>query len=164
MKKIDLNRGYQALVDDEDYELLSQWNWTAHIARQGRVVYAVRYLRKPHRHSIGMHRFIMNAPKGMEVDHINGNSLDNRRSNLRICSRIQNSWNMKLSKSNTSGFRGVYKYRNGKSWIANIGVKGRSIYLGIYKTPVEAAIAYNKKAKEVFGCYARLNSIEPCHE
>lgn len=148
MKEIPLTQGKVALVDDEDYEWLNQWKW-----RFGD--YAIRTLPRdsgPIRF-VRMHRLIMAAPAGLEVDHINGNPLDNRRKNLRLCSHAENTRNTKIH--NRTGFKGVQP--NGKGWTAKIKTLGKTKYIGFYRTPEEAAKAYDQKAVELFGEFARTN-------
>jgi hypothetical protein len=109
-----------------------------------------------------MHRLIMNAPKGLQVDHRNNVGIDNRRSNLRLCNQTNNQANRFLDKDSTSGYKGVTlkkdKMRN-KPWFAQINHEGRHYSIGYFFTKEEAAKAYNAKAKELFGDFARLNPI-----
>lgn len=132
----------------------------AHVAQYSWSVVSGGYLAtKPNGRkdkSVLLHRFIMQPPGGKEIDHINGNKLDNRRSNLRICSRADNSHNIgpHLSR-NKSGFKGVSK-RNNK-WRAGIYTKGRSFHLGYFHTAKEAAKVYDQKAQELWGEFAWLN-------
>lgn len=110
-----------------------------------------------------MHRLIMNFPKGMEIDHINGNGLDNRRCNLRICTRTENGSHRRLSSLNTSGYHGVSYCKNEKRkkrWISVIRYGGRKHTLGRFYTKDEAAIVYNESAKKHHGQFATLNKIE----
>ena len=107
--------------------------------------------------TVPLHRHITNCPKGMHVDHINGNVLDNRLSNLRICTPSQNQANSKLPKNNTSGYKGVSK--NGDGWKAKIRVDYAYYYLGTFLTKEEAARAYNAAAIKYFGEFARLNEV-----
>ena len=96
----------------------------------------------------------MNAPKGMSVDHINGNKLDNRKSNLRICTHAENLRNLKKAKNNTSGFKGVSWYSKSKKWRAVITFGGKYHHLGLFVKKQDAIDAYNQKAKEYFGQFA----------
>jgi len=105
-----------------------------------------------------MHRLIMDAPDGTDVDHRNMDRVDNRRSNLRLATRAENLRNQGLSRNNTSGFKGVSRL-DGK-WRAEIRVKWKLIYLGLFDDKVEAARAYDTAAKEHFGEFARLNFPE----
>ena len=109
------------------------------------------------RATLPIHRLIMDAPKGMEVDHINGNPLDNRKSNLRICTIAENLRNKGAGKNNTSGYKGVSWVKRNKRWLAQIKHNGKQVYIGHYKNKEEAARAYDKKAKELHGEYAYLN-------
>jgi hypothetical protein len=102
-----------------------------------------------------MHRFLLQPPPGLEVDHINGDRLDNRRINLRIATRSQNAMNRPRTRTNTSGFKGVS--RLGSLWCAQIKLEGKLHYLGRYADPAEAARAYDVAAKIMFGQYARPN-------
>lgn len=107
-----------------------------------------------------MHRKIVKAPVGKVVDHINGNKLDNRRSNLRIVDQTKNQANRQhLNRNNKSGFRGVSWSKAAEKWESCVMYLGKKIYLGIYESPVDAAIAYNTKASELFGDCAQLNNI-----
>lgn len=103
-----------------------------------------------------LHRLIMDNPVNV-VDHINGNTLDNRRSNLRLCSQANNSANRNKSYKNTSGYKGVSKARN--KWAAKITKDYKVYHIGNYTTPELAALAYNKRAVELFGQFAKLNVI-----
>jgi len=153
MKQIPLTGkrgiGKFTLVDDEDFEFLSQWKW--HFNNAG---YAIRSL-KGGKEKILLHREILNTPKGMDTDRINGNKLDNRRENLRIATRSQNMRNISKLSTNKSGYRGVRS--SGKNWQAEIWIKGKSKYLGTYLTKKEAALAYNEAAKNECYEFSKLN-------
>lgn len=105
-----------------------------------------------------LHRVIMNAKTGEEVDHINMNKLDNRRENLRICTSSQNKGNLEVRKSNTSGFKGVNWHKRSGTYEARIKINKRSVFLGNFATAQEAANAYDKAALELRGEFARTNS------
>lgn len=105
-----------------------------------------------------MHRVILDAPKGMQVDHINGNKLDNRRENLRLCTHLENRRAYRPP-SGRSRFRGVYWKGSNQMWCAQIGLPGRRLYLGLYPTEIEAAAAYNRAAAEHFGPFAHPNPL-----
>jgi len=157
MKKISLTQNKITLVDDKDYDWLSQWKWCAKESG-GNKFYAIR--RKP---IIGthiyMHKQIMDALSNVEVDHINGDTLDNRKSNLRICVHKQNIRNQKLSSANSSGYKGVSWSKTNKKWHAYIKVNQKKINLGLFKNIKEAAKAYNNAALKYFGEFARLNEL-----
>jgi len=155
MKIIPLTQSKSALVDDEDYEWLNQWKWYAKHDNHD-CYYAAR---NSHKHTIRMHRLIMGlkAYNKKLVDHINHDGLDNRRSNLRICTTGQNQFNRIPSKNTASKYKGVVHCTSNANWQAQIGFKGKRIYIGCFKTETKAANAYDKKAKELFGKFAYLN-------
>jgi hypothetical protein len=154
MKEIPLTQGKFALVDDEDFEWLSQWRW--HFDHKG---YAIRDTQE---HTIYMHRLIANIPEGLFTDHINGNGLDNRRKNLRPCNTAQNSANQRIRKDNTSGYKGVTWDTERKIWAAQCHTVGRKhIFLGRFENIEDAARAYDKKAIELHGEFARTNFNNP---
>ena len=139
-------------VDDSDFEELNKHKW--HWSRG----YAVR--RRPKVDGGGtvrMHRVILNTPEGMETDHKYGDKLDNQRANIRICTKAQNTHNTGTRKDNTSGYKGVYWNNGRKKWQAQITVDGKLIGLGRFCCVLEAANAYDKKAKELFGEFAHTN-------
>lgn len=159
-KTIPLTMGKVAIVDVYDYEWLSQYNW-----KYDPDGYAMRNALSADRKGRGyfnirMHREIINAPKGMQVDHINGDSLDNRRANLRLCTKTQNGQNRKSVKGSTSSFKGVCFIKDKGRYQASIHVNHKSMYLGTYDDQTEAARAYDKAAQEHFGEFARLNFPE----
>ena len=138
-------------IDEEDLEKIKPYKWfrgskypLTHIYKNGK------------RTSLYIQNLIMNCPKGMEIDHINGDGFDNRKQNLRLCTRQQNSMNQHRV-SPTTGYKGVYLK---KGWFyAGLEIKGKGIHLGIHKTAMEAAKAYNEGAKKYFGEFAYLNRI-----
>jgi hypothetical protein len=152
MKEIKLSKGAIAIVDDEDYGVLSKHKWSlsenpsAHRVRK----YAVRMSGGKF---IKMHRLLMNPPHGFVVDHINGNGLDNRRCNLRVCSQRENSSNSENKRNGP--YRGIGRMRN--SWQAFIGINYKKVHLGTFKTPEEAAMAYDKASRSRDGKFARTN-------
>lgn len=163
---IPLSQGKFALVDAEDYEWLSQWKWHYAIGKGG-IGYARRktYLGKTtagtyQTISVWMHRVINKTPNNLITDHINGNTLDNRRNNLRSCSTLQNNANRTKNRSKTyTVYKGVTRHPKDKKWHANIGLDHRTIYLGGFDTPELAAKAYNNAALNFFGDFAKLNFI-----
>lgn len=152
MKCIELTKGMVAIVDDEDFEYLAQWRWHCSHGYATRGVYSPLTQRsKPLR----MHVAIMKPPDGFEVDHRNLNTLDNRRSNLRMATDTQNKWNKTKYKNNTTGFKGVFRNRNG--FQAKIRAHKKQYCMGTYATKEEAAAAYNAAALRHHGEFARLN-------
>jgi len=149
-KELILTRGKVALIDDEDYWRCMQYNWTA-IVSNGKW-YAKRHIGGGTHQRL--HNFILKTSD--LLDHINGDGLDNRKSNLRKASPHQNSMNNAKTKNRTSSkYKGVHK--KGSSFVASIGHNRTTLYLGSFKTEEEAAKVYDKKAKELFGEFANLN-------
>jgi hypothetical protein len=150
MKEIQLTQGKITEVDDDDYEYISGWKW--HYSGG----YAVRSAGIwPFQHKVFMHRVIMNTPDGMDTDHKDLNRLNNKKENLRNCTRSENRHNQKISKNNTSGYKGVCW--NGRGWLAQIKSNGKKINLGTWKTKEDAAMAYDEAAKKYFGEFANTN-------
>lgn len=142
-----------ALVDAGDYERVSQISWSVLVTR--RTSYAMTESEGSPLH---LHRFVMNAPDDMQVDHINGNGLDCRRSNLRLCSRTENARNYKKTISPTSSlFKGVSFHKRVGKWAATIGVGGKNLHLGYFATEVDAAHAYDRAAHKHFEDFAKTN-------
>jgi len=159
MKKIPLTQERITLVDDADFDYINQWKW--HYERRKYTGYATRrqYLgggRKNQRQKkIYMHRVIMNPPSDLMVDHINKDGLDNRRENLRMVTRSQNAINSHKRRNTVSQYRGVVLTEG--LWMACITTKGKHIYLGKFKTEIEAAKAYDVAAQDHHGDFAQLN-------
>lgn len=152
MKYLPLTQEKRAIIDEDDFELLSRYKWYA--AKRGYGFYAQRH---SERKLLQMHRVITNAPKGMDVDHINGNTLDNRKKNLRVVSRSQNEWNRTKQRNNTTGYKGV-TFKEGK-YLARIRVFKKLHHLGYFKEKVDAANAYNLAAIKFHGEFALLNKV-----
>lgn len=106
-----------------------------------------------------MHSFIMDTPKGSVTDHINGNKLDNRKANLRICTQSQNMANSVMKKNNKSGYRGVSWNKKYLKWEAYLTKDYKHYFLGYFSKKEDAALAYNRRAKELFGEFCKLNII-----
>lgn len=145
IRKVAMTNGMTALVDEEDYEKVMGFNW---------------YLKNKRYAAAGdktlfMHRLLLPEcppwPLG-EIDHINGNGLDNRRSNLRICTKAQNQWNARRRTDNTTGYKGVSKH--GNRFKAYIFADGKQIHLGMFATPEEAAEQYKIASRKYYGEYA----------
>jgi len=156
IRYIGLTQGKYAIVDAADYEWLNQWKWCAML--RSSKVYAMRVERHK---TILMHREIMKPPKGMLVDHIDGNGLNNRRSNMRNCTAQQNCQNRRPGTNFTSQFAGVYQRKSQpEKWYARVRCGEILAYLGPFDDEVEAAKARDQKARELHGEFAYLNFPE----
>ena len=158
MNTIYLTHSKETIIDSNDYETVAKFRWYA--TKKYKIWYAARTARKNGRRITEfLHRFLLNAKKGQCVDHINGNGLDNRQSNLRLCSVKQNQHNRKKYMSASSEYKGVCKRRRIKSWVfsAQILTNGKQRRIGCFKNEIDAAIAYDIEAVKCFGKYARLN-------
>jgi hypothetical protein len=143
------------IVDADMADYLNQWDWS--ISKDG---YAIRMATvNEKRVTIYMHREINKTPAGMETDHINGDRLYNLRSNLRTCSPRENRCNRQKMNGTSSRYKGVSWNKGVQKWIAKIKVNQKGIHLGVFDSEIEAAKAYNKVAKQVFGEFARLNDV-----
>ncbi len=152
----------RAIVDDEEYESISKYSWSLDrwgYAKNTKVILKKTSETKRKAISLYMHRIIMGAEKGEIVDHLNGNTLDNRKSNLRFCTASQSQWNKGARRDNKSGYKGVYFNKRERVWNARIGYLGKGIDLGRFKLPEDAAKAYNEAAKKYHGEFAFLNKV-----
>lgn len=156
MKRISLTQGQFATVDNADFEWLNQWKWHALLRRNGKFHARRTVGAHPNQKQIYIHRIIFGATSGEQIDHKNGNSLDNRRRNLRRCSTSQNSCNRGAPRTNTSGFKGVSWHKQLSMWRARIGVCSRDIYLGLFSSAVAASRAYKAAARKYHGEFARI--------
>jgi hypothetical protein len=148
-KKVPVGKNDFAIVDDDDLELVSKYAWQAAASGSGvGLVYAVTRLR--------MHRLIIQAPSGMMVDHINGDTLDNRRSNLRLCTNAENQQNT-ASRKGSSRFKGVSFNARRKKWYGTFLHMGKFVYCGAWDDEEQCARAVDKKRREVCGDFASLN-------
>jgi len=157
---VPLTRGYSTAVDLLDLPRVLKHKWFAMVTDDGKV-YAKRNASKRSEvdgpRSILLHRFLMGTPQGMETDHISGNSLDNRRQNLRNATRFQNGSNLKKSKANSSGRKGVTWDRRIQKWRAKIAPNRTTVHLGAFDSLEEAGQAYDRAALAHFGEFARTN-------
>ena len=152
MKQIPLTQGLFATIDDADYERVSQHKWCAHVRRIRKTSYAVSYINGK---LTSLHRFIMGLEDGkVWVDHIDGNGLNNQRSNLRICTRNQNQQNRPKNKNNKSGHKGVFWDSSRSKWGCAIMVNRKKIMLGRFDDLEFAAFVYQEAARKYHGEFA----------
>lgn len=161
--EITLKSGHVVFVDDADFSTVSIYSWRVQKKDRGSekgviegVRTEIRIAGETKRRSVLIHRFLLNPQNNMKVDHIDGDVLNNRRYNLRICTDQQNLRNSKKKNTNTSGFKGVSWDKRAKKWMAGICLNGKTIYLGLHLTPQLAHEAYKQKAVELFGEFARF--------
>lgn len=145
--------GNYAIIDDDDYEKISEYRWTAW--RHRNTIYAVSG-----GGMIKIHRVILGVDyRNVFVDHIDGNGLNNQKTNLRLCTNKENIRNSKIQTNNTTGFKGVSYHKQTGKYRARIKVSGKEVHIGLYDTSMEAADNYNKMALACFGVFARLNKL-----
>jgi beta-glucosidase/6-phospho-beta-glucosidase/beta-galactosidase len=151
MKLIKLTKDKYSIIDDEDYETISKNKWSAYKGHN--TYYACRTIKKDKKKtSVQMHRTILKlTDPSLVVDHVNGNGLDNRKENLRICTDSQNLMNRSKPKNNTSGYKGVSYSKSKKKYTAQIGINWKVYNLGFYDTAEEASKVYQERAKKEFG-------------
>jgi hypothetical protein len=149
------------LIDEDDYEKIKKFTWYAHKGLDDKFRATATYSNKENiRKTIKLSRFIMNNPKGKVVDHINGNTLDNRKDNLRVCTNAENIRNsIKPKNGVTSKFKGVYFDKLLKKYRAQIGFNRKIIHLGCFINEEDAALSYNENAIKLFGEFAKLNKF-----
>lgn len=150
-RRIKLTQGKYALIDHEDFELVSRFKW--YFSSLG---YVSRSGCKKH---FTLHQLIMKTKKGEYVDHVNRNKLDNRKENLRIVTNQQNSFNRIKSKNNKTGYKGVTYNKNANKFMSYINLNYKQIYLGLFNDKKEAAQSYNIAAIKYHGKFARINKL-----
>lgn len=149
---IPLSKGKAfAIVDETDFANVNALKWQLHTQGYGQRTVTVE---KTHKTQL-MHTFVLGSKEGLEIDHINSDRKDNRRCNLRFCTRTENLRSQRRAKDNKSGFKGVI--REGSKWLASIKVDGANKRLGTFATKEEAAKAYDKGALLYYGAFAHLN-------
>lgn len=151
--KVPLPHGEYSVIDEIDVAIVRKYLWSKTVSgyAQGANGSGLPQL---------MHRVIMSPPKGVEVDHINGDKLDNRRQNLRLCSNAENQRNTSARRECTSSYKGVNFDKASGRWRARIGINRKTIHIGRYTSEIEAAHAYDNAARKAFGEFARLNFPE----
>jgi hypothetical protein len=160
MKEIQLTQGKVAIVDDEDYDYLNQWKWFANNMNGKFYVKKKITVSKNKQTDIYMHRFIMKPNKGMVIDHLDGNTLNNQKNNLRICTHAENMRNSKIPINNKSGYKGVSYQENRNTYRAQIKFNNKTINIGDFIDPIDAARAYNEVALKYHGEFAHINKID----
>lgn len=150
----------EVLVDGEDAPLLAAYTWHIHAPPHAHTYYVIRNRTKGEVHTHArLHRLLLNAGPGQHVDHINGNGLDNRRGNLRLCTRSENLGNRRLNGNSKSGIKGVYWAKDRQKWRAEIQVRGEQIRLGQFLDLEEAKAAYVQAALKYFGEFANVEGV-----
>ena len=156
MKKMLLTQGRFALVDDEDFEWLSQWKWSFSGGKKDSG-YAVR---NDNGVIILMHREIKNPPPEKEIDHKDTDKLNNQKYNLRECTKSQNNGNRpRYDKQRPGKYKGCFLKKDKKKWLSQITINKKSKFLGYFDNEIDAAIAYNVAALQIFGEFARVNVL-----
>ena len=160
---IELNGtgGFVTTIDEADWDKVKDYTWYAKLIPKYRGKYHAMshaYNEYGKQTTVSLHRLIMDAPQHLQVDHINADSLDNRRENLRLCTQSQNRANMRAPVKNKTGYRGVYMMND--KFCSKVGYKGRVVYCGTFNTPQEAARAYDRKKLELYGEFAWTNRME----
>lgn len=151
---VPLSQGLEAVIDAADVPLVEGHNWYASFSRG--TAYAKRTVNRPVCLSIRMHRVILNAPDHMDVDHVDCDGLNNRRSNLRLATVAENNRNQRIRSTNTSGFKGVSFHKGSGKWAATIWVDGAPRHLGKFIDPEAAYSAYCSASQQLHGDFGRV--------
>jgi hypothetical protein len=160
--------GYEFQIDDDDFNKISKYHWWGKVIKRT-LKNGVSWLSLPYIYTtpwingkgttLYLHQVILDCPKGFEIDHANGDGSDNRKENLRVCTKHENRRNSQKNHNNTSGYKGVFYRKDSKNWSSQIRVNGKIKKLGSFKTKEEAAIAYNVAAQKYYKEFAKLNPI-----
>lgn len=152
-------RGW-TIIDAEDYPRVARHLWRYNPKPQSATGHAERrYMAHGRLQIVALHRFLLDAPDDQEVDHINGDGLDNRKQNLRLVSHARNMMNRRLPKNNKSGYKGVRWCPGKKKWRAEISYGGKQYHLGYFCDPLDAATVYNEASLRFHGEYGRPNVV-----
>lgn len=151
--------GLIVAVDAEDLELLAPYRWYALPGKHTTYAYTIVGKRPEKRTAIYMHRLVMGASCGTQVDHIDGNGLNDCKSNLRTVNQTQNNMNQSACRVGSSRFKGVRWHKRGHKWAAQIKLPDKAVHLGLFTDELDAARAYNAAAIEHFGAYCKLNEV-----
>ncbi len=156
--EIELTQGKVAIIDDKDFPIVANYKWYAFQSKHD--WYAQVHIKGNNkRTSLQMHRLIIGVLPSIQIDHIDHNGLNNRRSNLRFATNQQNNFNRKSHVNSSSKYKGVSWKKRERKWVAQISIKGKNKHLGYYANEKEAAMAYNKVALKLFGNFAYLNDV-----
>lgn len=153
---LDLPNGFKTIIDDDDYGMVRMYKWQCRQSKGLKYVGRGQYIDGKVR-QFSLHRQITECPKGMVVDHVNGDGLDNRRENLRICTQLGNNGNQRLKSNNSTGYKGVSLHKMTGRFQASITKDGKATYLGLFDSVIDAAMAYDAAANEYFKDYRRTN-------
>lgn len=161
MKQIVLTQGRMTAVDDSDFDRLHKHRWFYAARHDGRATgYAIRHIRlsKTRVKVVRLHREVIgDPPHGMNIDHIDGDTLNNRRSNLRFATSSQNLANSPLRRDNITGAKGVHWHKGRQRYTASIGFNGKRIWLGAFGTVKQASRAYAEASIELYGSFSRVS-------
>ncbi len=156
-RELSLTHDMFTIVDDEDYAMTALHHWSAIPNHHGNW-YAGRWIRiKGKSKLIFLHRILLNAPPGKQVDHVDRNGLNNVHNNLRLCSHSQNCRNSKTRRDNSSGYKGVHQDIRTYKWITQIQIDGKTTHIGCFANIQDAALAYDKAAIKYYGTFAKTN-------
>lgn len=157
-KKIELTRGFEAIIDEDDFIRISEYKWRASVGKWG--TYAVTWMRVEGKgRHVYLHRFLLDFPVDKLIGFANGNRLDCRRENLKIMTASRSQMSRAVASNNRSGFKGVSLIKKSNKYKAYIRNSGVLIHLGVFHTAPEAVLAYNEKARELHGEFAELNAV-----
>ena len=156
---VPLTKGYEAIIDAVDVPMVEGFNWKAEVTPHTVYVTRSHWLGNGKRRTVRMHRVIMGEPNRLEIDHIDGNGLNNRKrddgGNLRVVTHLQNTHNQRTRSNNTSGFKGVSWHKASSKWRAQIKLNGRQRFLGLYATAETAHEAYQNASEHFHGDFGR---------